>query len=512
MASHLLHPQQFVNLPPTQIYPLLGPRPVVLINACFILDTIGQVALTILIATLVFSDRVRKRNASLISLLVVTVLCSIPPALLFYTELIMNPRPPFGLCFSQAIFKDGTDPMFVVASFALIIEFLQGAGITVMQFIHTLRTPLLVAMPYLTFVVFATITAGLGGTHPNKVLHETNRLYCWVDFPVYNHGVEIFSVVVVVLTVSLEVAAIIKLRQNWSQLRTQVGNSSNTSLFSLSQAFRICGFTILQLNYVILCGIDFYFTSTATHILPILYEALMPLATFLIFGTTEDCLQVWMFWRPRLESTDATPPLDPITFASPSKSDLSVEVFDGSQPVPGRTSVINIRPTRTSRSSTLRVSLPSSPRPRASLPPPPLPPKEYRRKSRLAVDQPDDKTFLTSPRLGEVHSSSPSQERLSQHQPPTSYKRMAMINFGLDRHSTSRPTTLTNKRVAVSGDNQYLSPTSPKENDPCITQEAPAPASPSPLSPPVAAAGLPDKTHYHLTLSLPPSGFSLGEF
>lgn len=36
----------------------------------------------------------------------------------------MDPNPPFGLCLTQAIFKHGSDPMFIVASLALIVELL----------------------------------------------------------------------------------------------------------------------------------------------------------------------------------------------------------------------------------------------------------------------------------------------------------------------------------------------------------------------------------------------------
>lgn len=64
------------------LYPHLGPHPIALINASFILVTLGQVCLTFLIGTLLFSPYVKKRNATLINLLVLTVFASVPPALL----------------------------------------------------------------------------------------------------------------------------------------------------------------------------------------------------------------------------------------------------------------------------------------------------------------------------------------------------------------------------------------------------------------------------------------------
>lgn len=64
------------------MYNLLGPQPMALINACFILVTIGQILLNLLLGTLLFSGRVRKRNATLINLLLVSVQVTVPPALL----------------------------------------------------------------------------------------------------------------------------------------------------------------------------------------------------------------------------------------------------------------------------------------------------------------------------------------------------------------------------------------------------------------------------------------------
>lgn len=64
------------------MYPLLGDNPMVLINFCFVFVALGDVLLVLLLATLLFSARVRRRNFTLINLLVVTILASVPPALL----------------------------------------------------------------------------------------------------------------------------------------------------------------------------------------------------------------------------------------------------------------------------------------------------------------------------------------------------------------------------------------------------------------------------------------------
>ncbi|KAL4252442.1 hypothetical protein ABKN59_002732 [Abortiporus biennis] len=287
------------------------------------------------------SSHVRRRNVTLINLLVVTTLCSVPPALLFYWGDILNSTPPFGICFTQAILKHGSDPMFVVASLALVIEFVQGTGILVIKFVSKRRvsTVLLLALPYITFAIFAALTAILGATHPHKVKHKSNQIYCTVDFKPLTHGVEIFSVVVVVITVSLEIYTIAKFRRNWQDIRN---DGRPPSKFGVSQALRIAGFTILQLNYLILCAVDFYFASVATHIIPIIYEALMPLATFLIFGTTQDCLQAWTCCGRRKVPNTSTingraskgDPGTPCPFFPPRKSVVFINDVKLEKPLP----------------------------------------------------------------------------------------------------------------------------------------------------------------------------------
>ncbi|KAK7686640.1 hypothetical protein QCA50_010240 [Cerrena zonata] len=317
------HGHDLFDVPARDMYPLLGRSPMVLINFCFVLVTVGDILLILLLGTLLFSERVRRRNLSLINLLVVTIIASVPPALLYYGQEILNRRPPHALCFSQAILKHGTDPMFVIASLALVIEFLQGTGKMVLRFIqkHHYRVAVLVAMPYITFIIFATITAILGAVFPTRVRHKKSQVACTVNFPALTHSVEFFSVLAVLITLAIEIITFYRLRKSWKDVKPALpstgerARSGGSSTFGYSHAMRIVGFTVLQLNFIILSGIDFYFTSVATHIIPIVYESLIPLGTFLIFGTTEDCLHAWMFWR-RYPPTDQAIAL-PITPSIP---------------------------------------------------------------------------------------------------------------------------------------------------------------------------------------------------
>ena len=132
--AHHEHGHNSSEVNPHEMYPLLGSHPMVVIHTCFILMALGDMLLILLLGTLLCSPRarVRRRNASLINLLVVTILASVPPALLyvsqrhpkiitpdmifhsFYGQQILNKCPPHILCFTQAILKHGSDPMYVL--------------------------------------------------------------------------------------------------------------------------------------------------------------------------------------------------------------------------------------------------------------------------------------------------------------------------------------------------------------------------------------------------------------
>ncbi|KAI0081183.1 hypothetical protein K474DRAFT_1695307 [Panus rudis PR-1116 ss-1] len=271
-AAHAVH----------NMYPFLGVNPTTLIFASFTITIVGDFLLVTLLATLMFGHGVRKRNATLLNLLAVSVLVSVPPELLFVAGQDTNPVPPKGLCLTQAVLKHGSDPMFVVASLALVIEFLQATGVVILRWVlFLIKVPYLIALPYITFAIFAIITLALGVAHPQEVKHEHSKLYCSIETPFIAHGIDIFSVVIAIFTIGGEVLTVLRIYKN----RESVKESNNHVVYA-SQIIRITSFTLVQFMYIIMCAIAFQYHSTPTHVIPVVWEALMPLVTFLIFGTT----------------------------------------------------------------------------------------------------------------------------------------------------------------------------------------------------------------------------------
>lgn len=51
-------------------------------------------------------------------------------------------NPPYGLCLAQAMFKHGSDPMFITASLALIVELLVETRLLNLRIPGSVRTAL----------------------------------------------------------------------------------------------------------------------------------------------------------------------------------------------------------------------------------------------------------------------------------------------------------------------------------------------------------------------------------
>lgn len=97
----------------------------------------------------------------------------------YYSGRILDKHPSFGLCLAQAILKHGSDPMFIMASLALILEVLIEIHLLPIQVSHRTKTICvstsfpsetetmlilnhkLVALPYVTFVIFGIWAAAV---------------------------------------------------------------------------------------------------------------------------------------------------------------------------------------------------------------------------------------------------------------------------------------------------------------------------------------------------------------
>ncbi|KAI0361071.1 hypothetical protein OH77DRAFT_1585244 [Trametes cingulata] len=279
-----------------QMYKGLGDDPSVLINAAFALTTIGQLALLVLFLTLLFSSAVSKRNAMLLNVLAISFLGTIPHCLLMYAGMIYNPKPPTALCAAQAALLEGVQCMFAMVSLSLVVDLLVESQVVSFEAtnLKCLRAAL-IALPYVTFVVHVSVVAAFGAVHPEQIRHMPNDLACTLHNFTFITTMQIVISAVVVLALSLMTYAVvhsIATRRHLPSIPTGVG-WPRPRLLSFSQAARIVAFTCLQALLLVFSTVRTYVHSDGIRTTVIILQALMPLMTFGIVGTTSECCHLW---------------------------------------------------------------------------------------------------------------------------------------------------------------------------------------------------------------------------
>ncbi|KAI0800765.1 hypothetical protein C8Q74DRAFT_1364448 [Fomes fomentarius] len=272
------------------MYEGLGSDPQTLINATFALTTIGQFALLLLGATLLFSHGPQGRTATVVNVVIVTLFSTIPPYLLMYATVIWDTSPPFGLCVTQAALIEGARTMLSTALLTLVVNLMLEIQIFAPPaWIANYTQTLLVIAPYIAFLVFSLSASVLGQQHHNEVRHMPNELACSLQNTTFEIAMQIVVVLTLTTTLCLELYAIV----HTIRARRKFNSLHGPSLLSTLQAVRIVSFTLLQAFLLIIRALDIYLPCPGLHIASIFYQALMPLGMFVTFGLQEHCINAW---------------------------------------------------------------------------------------------------------------------------------------------------------------------------------------------------------------------------
>ncbi|KAI0334439.1 hypothetical protein GY45DRAFT_1431640 [Cubamyces sp. BRFM 1775] len=268
------------------MYSGLGGNPAALINATFALTTIGQFALAVFIATLVLSWGLYKRTPLVIHLYIITLFSTVPQYFLAYAGEIYNPTPPIALCATQTALLEGAQCALVVLSLSLVIDLLVEAR-SILGRLATVRL-LLVAAPYITFVLMSSGVAAYGATHPEEVKHLPNDLTCTLQNHTFITAAHIATATLLALALSLQMFAIVH-----SLTRRYHHHQCEPDALNYSQAARIVGFTCLQ---TLLLVVDILRTRSPTgpvRVASVILHALAPLLIALMSGLTSENSQSW---------------------------------------------------------------------------------------------------------------------------------------------------------------------------------------------------------------------------
>jgi hypothetical protein len=83
--------------------------------------------------------------------------------------------------------------------------------------------------------------------YPNLIQHDTNDLYCELDSHGVNLGLSIFGSVIVAITVCMQILTALALRRIWRTAE----RSKETTAASISILYRLAGYTIIQVMYLV---------------------------------------------------------------------------------------------------------------------------------------------------------------------------------------------------------------------------------------------------------------------
>ncbi|KAI1794045.1 hypothetical protein LXA43DRAFT_999468, partial [Ganoderma leucocontextum] len=252
-----------------------------LVYASFILTTTGQFTLLVLITILLRSVK-EERSASVVSLLVTTLVGTVPPYILVFGDNIRNPDAVGAVCVAQAYLLAGSPTMLATTLWPMVLDTLVESRILLLE-ASTAKVYriLLIATPYVTLIVFFVTAAVLNQIYPNQLNHRPNDSVCALNNTPLLVASQILSVLALLMALCLEMyVLVIVLRPRRSRiLRDRTSASLNPS-----KAVQIISFACLQAIVLITSALS-NLQSPGLHIAAMFTQASVPLVTSMVTAT-----------------------------------------------------------------------------------------------------------------------------------------------------------------------------------------------------------------------------------
>ncbi|KZS89465.1 hypothetical protein SISNIDRAFT_489148 [Sistotremastrum niveocremeum HHB9708] len=328
----------------------------------------GQLGLSALLVT-VFWVRRRpeyKRLPGVINVKIITFLNTFVYLLLFYSGDYMNVQPPLTICLVQASLKHGFDAAFLCAVFLFVLEVIvlfisirasdaspQACLVTIFLIQECFfATVLIVATPYLTFMIVTVAVAVAGGVQPRDVIRVEHAFYCSLNDHILGLIIQVHLTILVGGTFVMQaflIRSFLSRRRTYGRLITELAREQDAVAQSLtvSQFVRMSIFIALEFVWAMLAVLDMipHTDVMAGDRVPCIV-AIIPLCVFLIFGTQGDILNAWCFWRWRFRrqaiGEDEYPDFDPLGDRTEVSDQVDVGV--GSEIHLEQHAVLNTRP------------------------------------------------------------------------------------------------------------------------------------------------------------------------
>jgi hypothetical protein len=260
-----------------------------------VLQAIGLVGNLALIVTLLSAKQLR-RHATWINFCCVWVLSSIIYLLLAFAGMQSGPQPPFGLCLTQAVLAYGAPVMTVYAMLSCVVVLWSVIDHLTSRSEAARREDLwqksLLFVPYaiaLVMIITATVT---GLQDRTAVQRAGSGIYCVIANGVPGKINAVLCASAAIATLGLEISIGIKCHKHKKLYRSQ-------AQLPMGMLVRVMIFTVVGLLGI---GVSLVFVTSVFTPLPNIFIGLMPVAAFLIFGSQQDIIDVWLCRRARRSS------------------------------------------------------------------------------------------------------------------------------------------------------------------------------------------------------------------
>ncbi|KAJ7582005.1 hypothetical protein C8J56DRAFT_1168094 [Mycena floridula] len=250
-----------------------------------------------IVVTAVFSSKIQRGMTWYFFMAELVVFCI---AYLLIVGHQSGDDPPFGWCLFQAALIFAVPAMCAFSALAMVVQLYitMSASFThLSDRVHGMIDFSLLAFPiFIFFLVVVEVTAA-GLANPPSVVRSNSGMFCTVTGKTSGTITAVLVVIAVLLMLICEgliISVYIKRRRASSRLH------DGDTLVSLPVIVRVSAFSLLPaialLVTVAASSGATTWTSTTTSI-AFLGVACLPLITSVIFGSQEDMLRAWMFWK-----------------------------------------------------------------------------------------------------------------------------------------------------------------------------------------------------------------------
>ncbi|KAJ7233168.1 hypothetical protein C8J57DRAFT_1382314 [Mycena rebaudengoi] len=263
------------------------------VNIFNITSCLGVASLALVAATAYFSSTVHRSGLwfrHIISWIVYTAIF-----LILIGHQIGDTPPPFGLCLVQAalIYAAPTFPTLSAVCFVVDLYIGLSAVVHRKRKIRPALTTFLLRFPLIVFVlVFIEVLLSIGD--PKTVVRDSSQLYCHVT----TQSPSLVSAGIVVCTglliFPLEIWIAIVLCRNWLAFRRTSGPDPH---ISLTMFIRVALFTVISMLGVGLSSLSIGTPHAPKPYWTHLILSVVPIIAAITFGSQEDIMRSWIFWR-----------------------------------------------------------------------------------------------------------------------------------------------------------------------------------------------------------------------